>query len=242
VNGQSVVLCYHAASPTWRHDLSLPPERLETQVRALVGRGFTAVSGPDLVQARGRVLHVTFDDAFRSIGPLVRRLSEHGVPSTVFACTDYADRPRPLAVAELFEQALAQPRELETMGWEELRSLAGAGIEIGSHTRTHPHLTRLGDVELRAELYESRVRIEDELGRPCRLLAYPYGEHDARVREAAREAGYEAAFALADGSWSDRLRLRRVGLYTSGTGLSFRLKTLPPAERAIAAVLATVRR
>ena len=48
----------------------------------------------------------------------------------------------------------------------------------------------------RRELTESRERIEAELSRPCRVLAYPYGEHDARCRAAARAAGYEASFGL----------------------------------------------
>ena len=69
-------------------------------------------------------------------------------------------------------------------------------MEIGSHTASHPRLTQLGDAELHRELSESRERIADELGRPCRYLAYPYGDEDRRVRAAARHAGYEAAFAL----------------------------------------------
>ena len=85
------------------------------------------------------------------------------------------------------------------MDWDELRSLADDGIEIGSHTVSHPHLTRLDDATLRLELVDSRERVEDEIGRPCRFLAYPFGEEDGRVRRAARDAGYEAAFALRTG-------------------------------------------
>ncbi|MBV8064590.1 MAG: polysaccharide deacetylase family protein [Actinobacteria bacterium] len=188
------------------------------------------------------MLHVTFDDAFRSIGSVVERLREIGVPSTVFACTDYADRPRPLTVDELAADAERHPRELTTMGWDELRALAADGTEIGAHTRSHPHLRSLSDGELRAEMAEPRQRIEDELGRPCPLFAYPYGEHDERVRLAARAAGYEAAFALGDGNWSDAFRLRRVGIYSPGTGAAFRLKTSPRAERAIATALEAGRR
>jgi hypothetical protein len=54
----------------------------------------------------------------------------------------------------------------------------------------------LNDDELRRELNESKVEIEDRLGRLCSDLAYPYGEHDERVRLAAREAMYERAYAL----------------------------------------------
>jgi hypothetical protein len=49
-------------------------------------------------------------------------------------------------------------------------------------------------VALDEEVVGSR-RDLDEMGfvRP-RLLAYPYGDHDGRTFEAARAAGYEAAF------------------------------------------------
>jgi peptidoglycan/xylan/chitin deacetylase (PgdA/CDA1 family) len=83
---------------------------------------------------------------------------------------------------------------------------------------SHPHLPRLDDAGLRLELEESKARIEDELGRPCRFLAYPFGDDDARVHEAAEAAGYEAAFALpGPDDRVDRFAVPRVGMYR-GTG------------------------
>ena len=76
------------------------------------------------------------------------------------------------------------------MSWSELRAIAEDGIEVGSHTITHPRLTQLSPAELERELVESRERIEDELGRPCRFLAYPYGDEAEHVRAAAEAAGY----------------------------------------------------
>ncbi len=100
------------------------------------------------------------------------------------------------------------------MIWQELRDLAAKGVEIGSHTHSHPHLTELSDAELKRELVDSRKRIEDELGRPCAYLAYPFGEHNARVRAAARSAGYSAAFAQAsDMHIRDPYAVDRVSIY-----------------------------
>ena len=73
--------------------------------------------------------------------------------------------------------------ELAVMGWGELARLAEVGWEIGSHTRTHPGLPRLDDEPLRDELEGSRAEVEEHLGRPCRSLAYPYGDLDGRVAE-----------------------------------------------------------
>ena len=58
--------------------------------------------------------------------------------------------------------------------------------------------------------------IEDRLGRPCEDLAYPYGEHDARVRAAARAAGYLRGYALR-GSRSDPYAVPRLDLYRRHT-------------------------
>src|SRR2546423_1506780 len=76
------------------------------------------------------------------------------------------------------------------------RSVAGAGWEIGSHTRSHPHLPALPPDSLEEELKGSRERLEDALGLPCRSIAYPYGDVNRRVVRAAERAGYEAAGTL----------------------------------------------
>ena len=104
------------------------------------------------------------------------------------------------------------------MTWDDLRDAAERGVEIGSHTLSHPHLPRLHDDELERQLRESRAKIEDELGRVCRFLAYPFGDDDARVHAAAARAGYEAADPL----WTfdrpvDRHALPRLDLYLEGT-------------------------
>lgn len=181
------------------------------------------------------MLHVTFDDAFTSLVEALPALERLGVPVTVFACSEYARDGRPLDVPELARDAAALPGELATMDWEQLRGLAERGVEIGSHTRTHPHLTRLSDEELELELRESRDVLEAELGRPCRFFAYPYGEEDARVRRAVRTAAYEAAFAIqSDERDVDPYALPRVALFRSDTNpLRAALKTTPTIRRAV---------
>jgi peptidoglycan/xylan/chitin deacetylase (PgdA/CDA1 family) len=100
-------------------------------------------------------------------------------------------------------------------------------VEIGSHTVSHAHLPELSDADLHRELRESREWIADELRRPCRFLAYPFGESDDRVHAAARVAGYEAAFSLRPKGQSalDRYSVPRVDVYRGDGWLRFRLKT-----------------
>lgn len=233
-----VVLCYHAVSVRWEHGLALPAERLGRQVRALAARGYRPAPLAAAVDPSARVYNVTFDDAYRNVADAVPILERLGAHATVFACTGFADAGgAPLAVRELAAEIERNPGELDTMDWDALRGLAERGVEIGSHTVDHPHLTQLGDRELHRELTDSKERLEAELGRPCRFLAYPYGEDDPRVRAAAAAAGYEAAFSLrGDATGRDRFALPRVDVYRKDNRVRFALKVSPAVRRAALAL------
>ena len=231
---RSLILCYHAASPSWKHELSIDPLIIERQIGSLVSRGFRPAPIEQCLEGAARLLHVTFDDAYRSVRNVLPALERLGARATVFACADFADDGRPLDVPELAQQAARHPDELATMAWDDLRELSERGVTVGSHTLSHPHLPELSDDELRRELAESRERIADELRHPCELMAYPYGEVDKRIKEAARATGYRAAFSLAARAENtDRFGLPRTDVYRKDTQLRFRLKTSP--LRALAA-------
>lgn len=174
--------------------------------------------------ARFRRVRVAFDDAFRSAAAVFPQLHRLGVPVQIFVCTGYALDGAPLAIAELQGD---DPAELATMDWDALRVHAEQGVAIGSHTVSHPHLPRLADTELLRELSDSKAEIEAHLGRACTELAYPYGEHDERVRAAARAAGYDSAFSLWDGRRGDPYALRRLDLYRRHTPVRALLMTTP---------------
>lgn len=228
-----VVLGYHAVSASWGHVLSVPPALLARQLRALLASGLRPATLAQTVEGRGRLLHVTFDDAFVSVLNALHTLERLGVPSTVFACSGLAGPPaKILEVPELVDEATMHPEELRTLGWEQLSHLASRGVEIGSHTVSHPHLRTLSDTELALELRDSRTRIEDMLSRPCRFLAYPYGEYDARVADAARAAGYEAAFTLPGRISSvGPFSLPRMGMFPRDTAARTFIRSLPFVRR-----------
>jgi peptidoglycan/xylan/chitin deacetylase (PgdA/CDA1 family) len=120
-------------------------------------------------------------------------------------------------------------REMRCVGWSELRELAGAGWEIGSHSCSHPHLTTLDDAELRRQLVSSREACERELGTPCGSLAYPYGDCDERVMAAAGAAGYARAGALESRlAAGEPLRWPRIGVYRVDQRRRFAVKLSRP--------------
>lgn len=224
-----LVLCYHAVSPAWPAPLSVTPERLERQLTALVRRGYRGATFADAVAgAGGPALVATFDDAYRSVltlaAPILERL---GIPGTVFVPTDWAGRGEPMTWPGIDEWLGGEhEHELLPLTWDELGELAERGWEVGSHTRSHPHLTQVGDERLRDELAGSREACEARMGRPCRTVAYPYGDQDARVREAARAAGYAAGAALGRSlREGDLFAWPRVGVYHGDDERRFALKS-----------------
>jgi peptidoglycan/xylan/chitin deacetylase (PgdA/CDA1 family) len=237
VNGADVlVVCYHAVSVAWRSPLAVSPERLDQQVRHLLGRGYVPATFTRAVldPPAPRTLAVTFDDAFRSVRdvalPVLRRLR---VPATVFVPTARVGGEGPMTWPGLESWAGGdEARELEGLGWPELRALADAGWEIGSHSRTHPRLTELPDDALADELAGSRAQCAVATGRPCDALAYPYGAVDRRVVAAAVAAGYRAA-ASPPGPplGAPALAFPRSGFYERDAGIRLRAKASPAVRR-----------
>lgn len=231
-----LVLCYHAVSERWPSDLSITPERLEAHVGLIVSRGYQGITFHEAVTAPpdGKSVAVTFDDAFRSVYELAFPILSHfGLTGTVFVPTRKIGGDGPMAWPGI-DEWLGGPyeSELAAMSWEQVEELASAGWEIGSHTRSHPHLTQLDDEALAVELMGSRKDCEQRLGRPCRSLAYPYGDTDARVISAADRAGYVAAGALSERLESGGpLNWPRVGIYYYDNLRRFRMKASPTLRR-----------
>jgi peptidoglycan/xylan/chitin deacetylase (PgdA/CDA1 family) len=81
-----------------------------------------------------------------------------------------------------------------TLGEHDVRQLAGAGFEIGSHTLRHDFLPGLDDAALARAMADGRDRLAAIAGRELRTIAYPHGAADRRVAAAARAAGYTTGF------------------------------------------------
>jgi peptidoglycan/xylan/chitin deacetylase (PgdA/CDA1 family) len=227
-----LVLCYHAVSDRWPAPLALPAERIERQVADLLRRGFVATTFRDAVldPPAARTVAVTFDDAFRSVFLQARPVLESlGVPGTLFVPTALIGGAGPMAWPGT-DRWLGTPYEdeLTPMSWGEVAELSEIGWELGSHTRTHPKLPTLSPDALRDEVEGSRADLEERLGVRCESIAYPYGEYNAAVVAATREAGYSAGGGLA-GQVSDpgMMLCPRVGIYKKDSMPRFRAKTSP---------------
>lgn len=92
------------------------------------------------------------------------------------------------------------------MSEKELKELAEYGMDIASHTKTHPHLTAdLTDQQLREETIDSKKDLE-EMGFKVRTFIHPYFEWDNRVLSYVKQAGYVCARSGAQGKQPYNLR------------------------------------
>jgi hypothetical protein len=80
---------------------------------------------------------------------------------------------------------------VKPLSWDQIREMSDGGIEIGSHTVTHPYLTKMTSEAMKFELAESKRVIEENTGKQVKSLAYPAGAFDRKVQACAEECGYE---------------------------------------------------
>jgi len=173
------ILGYHSVGAV-ADEYTVPQPAFEQQLDWLKAEGFQTISVHDFLEGSrlpARPIVLTFDDgkqdAVRVVLPALRA---RGMRASFFLITSL----------------VGQPGYLD---WSEARALAAAGMEIGSHTVDHQRLADLPDERVRDELVQSRRALEQQMGRPIEVLAYPYNSMRARTAELAREAGYRAALA-----------------------------------------------
>jgi heparosan-N-sulfate-glucuronate 5-epimerase len=233
----AILLCYHAVSDDWTAALSVTPLQLEDHLRQLRDRGFRGVTFTEALRgdAHGKVVAITFDDGYRSVFALARPILERfGMPGTVFVTTDFLGEEQPMNWPGIDRWSGGEHQhELLPMSWTQARKLIDEGWEIGSHTKSHPRLTEISDEALESELRESRLECEQRLEAECHSLAFPYGNHDARVVAAAEAAGYSSLAALSEDNPVPSHMVRpRIGIYHADGHNGFRLKISPFVRRA----------
>lgn len=223
------ILCYHAIDPKWDSRLSVPPDLFERHC-AWLARNRRLVCLEEAAARVGphgtlgeRMSAVTFDDGFESLYEHARPvLEKHRIPATVFLVAK-------TLTGEGQKVDWATPpadRELTTLNLDQVLEMQASGAVFGSHSYEHRDLVDLGDDECERDLRMSRELLEDLLGRPVRLLAYPRGLHDERVHVAAARAGYEHAFGTSKPVRPvGPLAIPRIGIYPSNGTFSLRLKS-----------------
>lgn len=179
-----ILLYHHVGTSDLNSRYYIAPEVFERQMRQLKNWGcqtITAAQLADVIQHGGglpeRPVVITFDDGdldvYENAFPILKEL---GFVATMYVVASYMD----------------QPNFINT---DQLKTLAKAGWEIGSHSSNHADLT-LNYNLFYQELYQSREIIEAAVGVEVRTFAYPYGRVDPTVLAKTRDYGYTAGMGL----------------------------------------------
>lgn len=182
------ILCYHSVgTPAWGVN-DVGPDRFRSQLELALRSGHCFVPASAIAGGKGSSndVAVTFDDGVMSAATVAAPiLAEYGIPWTLFVVTDWADGRHGLGDGVL-------------MGWTEVERLAGRGVEIGSHSVSHPDFGLLGADLATHELVESRQVIEARVGIRPEAFAIPMGQSGnwtPGAQAAARGAGYKDVYA-----------------------------------------------
>lgn len=179
--------------------------RFREHLAALSDAGYTGMSIENWLDWRNNAsgglkpVVITFDDGYRgNVENALPALLERGWSATFFVisgrmgCDEYANPD----------------------AW---RDAAKLGMDIASHTASHPFLGVMNAKAVRAELLDSRLALEEATGGPVHGISWPNGDPPAGGTALARECGYvwtatsRAAFA---GPSTSRLALPRLPVRT----------------------------
>jgi peptidoglycan/xylan/chitin deacetylase (PgdA/CDA1 family) len=191
------ILMYHQIGryprPDGHRALFCHIDRFKAQLRYLKWAGFDVLS---MDQARaslfeGRPLKrhavvITVDDGYEDFAEHAwPALQAHGYPAMVYLVHDLIGRH------SAWQTYRPEPARL--MDAATVRRLHQQGCHFGSHTLTHPRLSRVSPAQQRAEIVDSKRGLEDLLGAAVPDFCYPYGDYSERARDLVQEAGYTSA-------------------------------------------------
>lgn len=185
--GPATVLYYHGIPANQRAAFAA---QLDTILE--LARVVRSDTSEDLSSA-ARSVAITFDDGLLSVlEQAYPELQRRRMPFTVFVPSGSIGRNP----AWMAGRTGVGPQEV-LMNAEQLRFLARDELVcIGSHTVTHPDLTRQSPAEQRTELTESKRVLEDVLGKPVELFSFPHGRYTPECIRLAEEVGYKRVFTI----------------------------------------------
>ena len=231
------ILCYHNVAEAPKEArlklLYVSPERFERQLWTLRRLGLRGVSMSEGIArlhngtSRGCVA-LTFDDGYAdtltTAAPLMR---QYGVTATCYVVADAIGTYNRWDADYLHET-----KSLMSRG--QLDQWLAAGMEVGSHSLSHPRLHELPPDLAEHEIAESRAALRTILAVPIEHFAYPFGAFTSDVVASVRRAGYSSAVTVLPGiarASDDRLRLPRILVNGDHGSWNFLLHVVGPYER-----------
>ncbi|MEO0144090.1 MAG: polysaccharide deacetylase family protein [candidate division WOR-3 bacterium] len=231
------VLCYHNISraPYFnvkRRSLHTTPLNFYLQMKLLHILGYKGLSVSDawdylMGKKFGKVVVLTFDDGyydnFKNALPILKKFN---FSATLFVVSDLIGSYNKWYYKEA---NMIKP----LMNEDEIKIWIDSGMEIGSHTRTHPILTNLKEKELEDEIINSKEILERKFKVEIKHFCYPYGKYNDLVVSVVKKANYLSAWTLDRGRFKvgdDILRGKRINIPKDANIIRFYIKLFTSYE------------
>jgi peptidoglycan/xylan/chitin deacetylase (PgdA/CDA1 family) len=161
-----------------------------------------------------KALLISFDDGYRdTLENALPLLQRYGFRAVIFVPVAYMEDDTPLPhETRLIERGTRNP----TLDWGLMRELDASGVRVESHGIAHRPLAEVSLDEAVREIAVSKLKLEEQLGRPVRAYAYVKGSeaHFHPVHESIlKQAGYEIGFTTISRSNSPYTNPFRLGRY-----------------------------
>ncbi|MCE1188455.1 MAG: polysaccharide deacetylase family protein [Ignavibacteria bacterium] len=164
---------------------------------------------------------LTFDDGYednhRLLFPL---LQEFGFRCVIFVLGDRN-------ITNNYWDSEDTAMRSELLSDSQVRELSEWGVEIASHSLTHPHLPSLDKEQAEREIISSKENIEKLLGKKVITFCYPYGDVNEDIKKAVKTAGYTFGISTDTGGLhleDDTFQIFRAYIFPHDRGLSYRKK------------------
>jgi glycosyltransferase involved in cell wall biosynthesis/peptidoglycan/xylan/chitin deacetylase (PgdA/CDA1 family) len=228
------IFCYHSISDLKGapivEEYGIPPKQFRQQLKTLKRLGFHFIDAEELIRffhGKGGVPQkaalITFDDCYQDIlDNALPILKEMGIPAVAFAISQCLGGSNQWDV----KHGAPQMKLLDAVGLKELEQ---GGIEIGTHSRTHPMLNQISPEQVFTEVVSSIIDLKSVGLKTPRLLAYPYGEYDEVVQQVVQSSNIKAAFTVEPRlvtPASNHLQVPRIEIFRKDSGLRFIWKIL----------------
>ena len=171
---------------------------------------------------------ITFDDGYKDNFEIAYPLlKKYGFTATIFITVNYigTDHIFWWDIDKIWKYGNRDNFSLMT--WEQIKIMLDYGIEIGSHTNTHPILTELSEKQSFKEISSSRTKIIEKLNCEVDTFCYPAGKLNDIIIDKVKEAGYKYGVVTppVKNIPNSLFTLRRVGVYRNTSMIKFKLKT-----------------
>lgn len=204
------VLMYHQIAAPEENDLYLAPENFQSQLDWMAANGYTPVTMKELARhwrsnapLPPKPIVLTFDDGYAPMYTEVYpRLMEKGWAATFYIVPLYTGDPGSFVTPE------------------QLREMAGGGMDIGSHTYSHAQLTDYGEADIRWELTESKAVLSEWTGQEVVSFCYPSGRYTPDIADMVCDAGYESAVTTLYGASEESMGLYAVSRLRISWGMT----------------------